>query len=165
MRTGPIHLTAAAALAVFAFLTGCGAEPSRWDKAQHETRNTPAVAAEAIDGAAFNKFFPKAEAPFVLVYKQEKKGTAVASLARDGKEVATLTVFDTLSNPEATAEYKETTQALAGFPLVAKGAKGTAVLVNRRFQVQVRSADDSLDDAARKEWLKKFDLDGLAQLH
>jgi hypothetical protein len=145
-------------------LAGCSKEPTKWDKADQETRGKPAVAAEAIDGAAFNKFFPKAEAPFSVVYKQEKKGTSIASLQRDGKELATLTVFDTLSNPDATQEYKDSTQALGGYPLVAKGAKGTAVLVNRRFQVQVRSTDDSFGEAERKEWLKKFDLDGLAQL-
>jgi hypothetical protein len=160
MRSEIRFLVLAAAIVAF----GCGRQDSRWDKAQQETKDKPAVAAEAVEGSAFNKFFPKAEAPFELVYTQEKKGTAIADLKRDGKPVATLTVFDTLSNPEATAEYKETTQALAGFPLVAKGARGTAVLVNRRFQVQVRSADDSLDEAARKEWLKKFDLDGLAKL-
>jgi len=158
----PHRLVALLALGLLAL--GCGqARDTRWDAAQKQTG--PAVAAEAIDGSAFNKFFPKAESPWDVVYKQEKKGTAIASLKKEGKEVATLTVFDTISNPEATTEYKETTQALAGFPLVAKGAKGTAILVNRRFQVQVRSADDSLDEDGRKEWLKKFDLDGLAKLN
>ncbi len=164
MWNAPAARTAALALAVFLAAAGCSQEPSRWDKADEQTRGKKAVAAEAVDGAAFNKYFPKADAPFAVVFKQEKKGTAIASLQRDGKEVGTLTVFDTLSNPDATTEYKESTQALGGFPLVAKGARGTAVLVNRRFQVQVRSADDSLGEADRREWLKKFDLDGLATL-
>ena len=159
--TQPRRLLALLALAVLA--AGCTrTRETRWDAVQ--TQKTPAVAKEAIEGSEFNKFFPKAESPWDLVYKQEKKGTAIASLKKEGKEVATLTVFDTVSNPEAIAEYKESTQALAGWPLVAKGAKGTAILVNRRLQVQVRSAEDALDEDGRKEWLKKFDLDGLAKL-
>jgi len=154
-----------AALAPPLVLAGCGGQQtSRWDEAQRQSQNKPAVAKEAVEGGAFNKFFPKAESPFDLVYKQEKKGTAIASLKKDGKEVATLTIFDTLSNPEAVKDYKETTQALAGYPVVAKGSKGTALLVAGRFQVQVRSTDDSFTEADRKEWLKKFDLDGLAKL-
>jgi hypothetical protein len=136
---------------------------TRWASAQHETK--PAVAKEALPGSAFNKFFPKAEAPWDLTYKQEKQGTAIASLKKDGKEVAMLTVFDTVSEPDLAKEYKEATQALAGFPLVAKGAKGTAVLVANRFQVQVRSSDNSFTEDDRKEWIKKFDLDGIANLN
>lgn len=158
------QLQRGAGLVALVLVLGCGqARDTRWDQAQ--TQKTPAVAKEAIDGSAFNKFFPKVESPFDLVYKQEKKGTAVASLKKDGKDIATLTIFDTISNPDAVTEYKETSTALAGYPLVAKGAKGTAILVARRFQVQVRSADDTLDEEGRKEWLKKFDLDGLARLN
>ncbi len=152
------------ALAQPLVLTGCGQQTSRWDEAQQQSKNKAAVAKEAVDGSAFNKFFPEVARPFDLVYKQEKQGTAIASLKKDGKEVATLTIFDTLSNPEAVKDYKETTQALAGYPLVAKGSKGTALLVAGRFQVQVRSTDDSFTETDRKEWLKKFDLDGLAKL-
>ena len=136
---------------------------TRWASAQHDTK--PAVAKEALPGSAFNKFFPKAAAPWDLTYKQEKQGTAIASLKKDGKEVATLTVFDTISEPGVVKDYKEATQALAGCPLVAKGSKGTAVLVANRFQVQVRSMDDSFGEDDRKEWLKKFDLDGIAKLN
>lgn len=145
----------------------CGSNPadSRWFSAQQGGQNKPAVSKEALPGKEFNKFFPKAEAPWDLTYKQEKQGTAIASLKKDGKEVATLTVFDTISEPEIKKEYKETSEALAGCPLVAKGAKGTAVLVANRFQVQVRSTDDSFTEADRKEWLKKFNLDGIAGLN
>ena len=145
---------------------GCGPNPAqtRWTTAQQESRNKRAVAKEALPGKAFNKFFPKAESPWDLTYKQEKQGTAIASLKNDGKEVATLTVFDTISDPEVAKEYKEATQALSGCPLLAKGSKGTAVLVANRFQVQVRSMDASFGEEDRKEWLKKFDLDGIAKL-
>ncbi|MBL8794519.1 MAG: hypothetical protein JNM56_11485 [Planctomycetia bacterium] len=160
-RIAVAFLAGLMALAVAA----CGAQPTRWDEAQDKTRGKKAVSTDAYEGSVFNKFFPKAESPFDLVYKQEKKGTAIADLKQDGKPVATLTIFDTVSNPDAITDYKESTQALAGFPLVAKGAKGTALLVNRRFQVQVRSTDDAFTEEDRKTWLKKFDLDGLAQLN
>jgi hypothetical protein len=154
-------------LPLVALVVACGGNPAqtRWASAQQESRNKPAVAKEALPGKEFNKFFPKAESPWDLTYKQEKQGTAIASLKKDGKEVATLAVFDTISDPDVAKEYKEATQALAGCPLVAKGAKGTAVLVANRFQVQVRSMDDSFAEDDRKEWLKKFDLDGIAKLN
>ena len=155
------------ALPLLALVAACGGgnpAETRWATAQQESRNKPAVSKEALPGSAFNKFFPKAESPWDLTYKQEKQGTAIASLKKNGKEVATLTVFDTVSEPDVAREYKESTQALAGCPLVAKGAKGTAVLVANRFQVQVRSMDNSFGEDDRKEWLKKFDLDGIAKL-
>jgi len=154
-------------LPLVALVVACGGNPAqtRWASAQQESRNKPAVAKEALPGKEFNKFFPKAESPWDLTYKQEKQGTAIASLKKDGKEVATLHVFDTVSDPDVAKEYKEATQALAGCPLVAKGAKGTAVLVANRFQVQVRSTDDSFGEDDRKEWIKKFDLDGIAKLN
>jgi hypothetical protein len=155
-------------LPLLALVIACmGGNPAetRWATAQQQSRNKPAVAKEALAGKEFNKFFPKAESPWDLTYKQEKQGTAIASLKKDGKEVATLTIFDTVSQPDLAQEYKEATQALAGCPLVAKGAKGTAVLVGSRFQVQVRSMDDSFGESDRKDWIKKFDLDGLAKLN
>jgi hypothetical protein len=155
-------------LPLFLVATGCGsnAADSRWFSAQQQGgRNHTAVAKEALPGKEFNKFFPKAEAPWDLTYKQEKPGTAIAALKKDGKEVATLTVFDTISEPDIRKDYKETTEALVGCPLVAKGAKGTAILIANRFQVQVRSSDDSFTDVERKEWLKKFDIDGIAKLN
>jgi hypothetical protein len=155
-------------LPLLALVVACGGgnpAESRWTSAQEESGNKPAVAKEALPGKDFNKFFPKAQSPWDLTYKQEKQGTAIASLKKDGKEVATLTVFDTVSEPDVVKDYKESTQALAGYPLVAKGAKGTALLVANRFQVQVRSMDDSFGEEDRKEWLKKFDLDGIAKLN
>jgi hypothetical protein len=149
-----------------ALVVACGGNPAdtRWATAQHESKNKPAVSKEALAGKEFNKFFPKAESPWDLTYKQEKQGTAIASLKKDGKEVATLTIFDTVSTPDTAQEYKDSSQALAGHPLVAKGAKGTAILVADRFQVTVRSMDDSFTEDDRKEWLKKFNLDGLSSL-
>jgi hypothetical protein len=143
-----------------ALVVACGGYPNetRCATAQQQSRTKPAVSKEARPGGAFNKFFPKAESPWDLTYKQEKQGTAIASLKKDGKEVATLYVVDTIggedSEEDVTKEYKDSTEALAGYPFVAKGKKGSAVLVANRFQVQVRSTDPSFDEADRKEWLK-----------
>ena len=154
-------------LPLVAMVVACGGNPAetRWATAQQESRNQPAVSKEALAGKEFNKFFPKAASPWDLTYKQEKQGTAIASLKKDGKEVATLTVFDTVSDPDVAKDYKDSTEALAGCPLVAKGAKGTAVLVANRFQVMVRSMDNSFTEDDRKDWLKKFDLEGIAKLN
>lgn len=154
-------------LPLFLLPAGCGgnAADSRWTAAQQSAgRHHTAVAKEALPGKEFNKFFPKAEAPWDLTFKQEKPGTAIAALKKDGKEVATLTVFDTISEPTIKTDYKKATEALAGCPLVAKGERGTAILVAHRIQVQVRSSDESFTEADRKEWLKKFDVDGLTNL-
>jgi hypothetical protein len=148
-------------------LAGAGCrqqEPTRWDEAQQESRGQPAVAREAEKGSSFNRFFPRGGGEYNVVYKQEKTGFAQASLKRGGKEVATLSVSDTTSNPEAAAKYRSSSEMLQSYPIVAIGSQGTGVLVADRFQVQVRSVDPSFSPADRKEWLGKFDLPGLAQL-
>jgi hypothetical protein len=153
-----------AVLAPLLMLVGCTPATTRWDDAQKETRGKPAVSKEALPGSAFNKFFPKVASPFDLVYTQEKPGNATASLKKDGKEIAILTIFDSISTPDTAKEYKSATLALEGNPLLPKGEKGTAVLVSKRFQVTVRSPGSDLNEEERKEWLKKFDLDGLSKL-
>ena len=144
--------------------TGCEKAPTRWDEVQQESRGKPAVSKESQAGSAFNRFFPKVEAPFDLVYKQEKTGFVEASLKRDGKEVALLTISDTTNNPEAAEKYRESQEKLGEYPLAPVGSKGTGLLVADRYQVQVRSMDESFTEANRREWLEKFDLTGLSQL-
>src|SRR5204862_463134 len=119
------------------------------------------VSTEAFDGSAFNKFFPQVERPWDMVADQEKKGTAIWILKKDGNTVAELQIFDTVSNLEAKDKYREATEALKGCPMTAVPGKGTGILVGDRFQVAVRSKDDAFDKEARKAWLEKFDLDGL----
>jgi hypothetical protein len=146
-------------------LGGCHREPSRWDQVQQETRrNQPAVSREAVAGGEFNKFFPKADGGFDTVYTQEKSGFAQAMLTQEGKEVATLSVFDTVSNPEAAQDYKSATSQLQGYPMIDIGDRGTGVLVGDRFQVQVRSKDGNFGKAEREGWLAKFDLANLERL-
>ncbi len=99
-----------------------------------------------------------------MVADQEKKGTAVWILKKDGNTVAEMQIFDTISNPEAKDKYKDATEALKGCPMTAVPGKGTGILVRDRLQVVVRSKDASFDADARKAWLEKFDLDGLRKL-
>jgi len=144
---------------------GCAEEPTRWDNVQEETRrNADAVATDAVKGGALNRFFPKVESPWDIVFNQEKTGFAQASLQEKGTEMATLSISDTRNNPEATDKFKESTETIESFPMAAAGGKGTAVLVADRYQVQIRSVDPSLGEEERKQWLAKFDLKSLANL-
>jgi hypothetical protein len=143
---------------------GCQKEESRWDQAHQESQGQSAVSAESEAGSSFNKFFPKVEAPFDLVYKQEKTGFAEASLKHEGKEVAILSISDTRNNPESADKYKESSEKLGEYPLARVGSQGTGVLVADRFQVQARSMDPAFGETERKAWLERFDLSGLSQL-
>jgi hypothetical protein len=137
---------------------------SRWEVAREASEGQRATAQEAIAGGEFNKFFPASHDDFEVVYTQEKIGFAEASLKEDGNEVATLSVFDTVSNPAAVDKYAESSKELQGYPLVTVGANGSAILVAERFQVQVRSRSDDFTEEDRKSWLEQFDLGGLAAL-
>lgn len=147
-------------------LASCRREPSRWDQVQEATRGAqaPAVAEESVEGGDLNRFFPKVESPFDIVFKQEKDGFAQASLQKDGQELAVLSISDTANNPEAKEKFATSDQRLDGHPMAAAGSKGTAVLVADRYQVQVRSMDPSFGDAERIAWLQKFDLKSLSNL-
>jgi hypothetical protein len=138
-------------------------EDTRWTAAQKQTG--PAVAKEAVAGSKLNKFFPKAEGDWDVVFQQEKQGTAIAKLTKGGKDMATLAVVDTVSDPSVADEYKGVADKLDAYPTLAKGNLGTAVLVGDRYQVTVRTAPSaSFSEDDRKEWIKKFDLAGLATL-
>jgi hypothetical protein len=153
------------ALAAMAAVAGCYQEPNRFDKVQQETRrNAPAVAKDAVPGSSFNVMFPKPAGDFDVVYTQEKKGFAQADLVKKGQVVATLSIFDTASNPEAADEFKASQGTFEGNPIRDVGTMGTAVLVGGRYQVQVRSKDANFSNFDREDWLKKFDLANLAKL-
>ena len=152
-------------LLTLATLSGCYQEPTRWDEVQQKTRrNAPAVAKEALPGANFNKFFPKPEGDFDVVFTQEKAGFAQAKLVKKGQDVATLSIFDTVSNPEAAEKYKDTQETFEDYPIIEIGNNGTGLLVGDRYQVQIRSADANFSKFDREDWLKKFDLANLAKL-
>lgn len=156
----------ALALLAMVAVAGCYREPpTRFDKVQQETRrNAPAVSKEALPGSAFNKVFPKPEGDFDVVYTQEKAGFSQAKLVKKGQDVATLSVFDTISSPEAAEKYKGTEDTFQDFPIIEIGSNGTGLLVGGRYQVQIRSADANFSKFDREDWLKKFDLANLAKL-
>src|SRR4051794_11444486 len=89
----PLALTAALMLACSGGLATSPYDESNKNKG-------PSTSKDALEGKEFNKFFPKAAAPFDLVYKQEKKGAAIAELKKDGKVVAQLSITDILSEPQ-----------------------------------------------------------------
>jgi hypothetical protein len=152
-------------LALALLVAGCGpGGDTRFREAQ--TQKGPAVAKEAVSGDKLNKFFPKADGDWDLVYTQEKQGMSQAELKKGGKAVAQLAIFDTLTDAKVADEYHDAKEKLADkYPLIGKGKMGTAVLVGDRYQVQVRSLPGAdFEEADRKDWLHKFDLAGLATL-
>jgi hypothetical protein len=164
------HRNSASMLSLFVIvvtlmLSACTPEAaSRWATIQEASEGQRATAQEALAGGEFNKFFPESRGAFEVVYTQEKIGFAEANLKEDGVDVATLAIFDTVSNPAAADKYTESSEELEGYPLVAVGSNTNAILVAERFQVQVRSRIDDFSEDDRKEWLAEFDLDGLAAL-
>nr|WP_265266740.1 hypothetical protein [Spirulina subsalsa] len=154
-------------LSLLLLITACdSAPPSDFQQAQQEStqRGARAVDREAVAGGEFNKFFPRSQAGYEVVYAQEKKGFAEAKLKREGRDVAMLAVSDTVSNPEAAQKFANSTEQIQGYPVVAQGNTATALLVADRFQVKVLSRDPEFTEGDRKTWLGKFDLSGLARL-
>jgi hypothetical protein len=152
-------------LLVLLSLTSCATQKeTRWDAAQQKGSQQSATSKDSVAGSQFNTFFPAAESGFDLVFTQEKTGFAEAKLKKDGKDVALLSIFDTINNPDAAQKYKQSSEVLAGFPVVDIGSQGTGILVADRYQVQVRSTDDTFSQIDRENWLQKFHLDGLSAL-
>jgi len=153
------------ALGLALLLAGCKKEQSRWEAAQDATEGKrTSVAQQAVDGSVFNQFFPKQGEGFNIVFKQEKSGFAQASLQQDGRELAVFSIFDTVSNPEARSKYGDSSEQIAGYPVVTDETRSRSALVRNRFQAQGRSIDAGFGDSDRKEWLEKFDLTGISEI-
>jgi hypothetical protein len=150
-------------------LPACTQAPSRFDQAQKESRQAGnrniAVAKDAVEGSDFNKIFPSSGNGYERIFTQEKDGFVQAVLKQNGKDVAFLTVADTLSNPSAKADFNGAGNKFKGYPIVEKGANTTAMLVGDRYQVKVISRSADFTPALRQEWLGKFDLNKLAKLN
>jgi hypothetical protein len=146
-------------------VAACGGEkpPSRYDQVQKETQGQSAVAKQAVNGSQLNQYFPKSANGFSVVPTQEKKGFAEHKVNKGGKNVAMLSISDTISTPESASKYKQSTSQIAGFPAVNQGQNGTGVLVGDRFQVKAQSRDPSFTQQDRVTWIKKFNLNGLSQ--
>jgi hypothetical protein len=156
-------------LSVVLLFSACSSkEPSKYAATQKETsgRNAPAaVAKNAEAGGDFNKFFPQGDAGYARVFSQEKKGFAEAKLNKAGKNVAVLSISDTISLPAAAKKYEKSTSKIGSYPLLDEAVlKSTGVLVNNRYQVKVASRDPSFTATDRQAWLQKFNLDGLSKL-
>lgn len=123
-----------------------------------------ACAPTETKGQKLNDVFPKDQAGYDVVFTSEKAGYSQATLKHEGQDVAQLSVTDLLEDEESKAKYAQSTDKVGGYPAVARGSQGTAILVADRYQVQVRSQSDAFNEAARKEWLAKFDLNRLASL-
>ncbi len=154
--------------AVLLFSACSSKAPSPYAQTQKETsgRNAPAaVAKNAEAGGDFNKFFPQGSAGYSRVFSQEKKGFAEAKLNKSGKNVAVLSISDTISLPAAAKKYENSISKLNNYPLIDNTQlKSTSVLVNNRYQVKVASRDPSFTAEDRKMWLQKFNLGGLSTL-
>jgi hypothetical protein len=154
-------------LSVLLLTTACTPKaPGQFDQVQQEStkqKSGQAVAKNATQGSEFNKFFPKSGGGYDRVYTQEKKGFAEATLKKDGKNVAMLSISDTSSTPSAAAKFSKSTKKIDGYPAVEQGSTGTAVLVGK-YQVKVLSRAASFTASDRADWLSKFNLDGLAKL-
>ncbi|MEZ4676063.1 MAG: hypothetical protein R2932_17700 [Caldilineaceae bacterium] len=126
--------------------------------------NGDTAVVEPLAGGEFNKFFPKDDGDYNVIFTQEKTGFAQAQLNFQGAEVATISVSDTANNTSALEKFQTSSDEIAGYPMATVGALGTAILVAERFQVQVRAKDESFSAADRQQWIERFDLDGLAAL-
>lgn len=147
--------------------TACGSEePSRYAEVQKETsqKGNTAVSKQAEKGGSFNRFFPKSGGGYSVVPAQEKKGFAEHKLNRGGKNVAMLSISDTISVPSAAAKYQQSKTKIAGFPAIEQGQNTTGVLVSNRYQVKASSRDPSFTQQDRVTWIQKFDLNGLSKL-
>jgi hypothetical protein len=123
------------------------------------TSDPPKALMPPVSGGSFNKFFPPESDGAKRVFSQEKNGYAEAKLQKDGKEIAMLSISDSSLDLMANDRFKSARDKLQGYPVTTIGKNQTSALVGDRFQVKVSS--QTLDDAARREWLGRFDLAGL----
>lgn len=155
-------------LGLLLLVSSCATEaPSRYEQAQKATtgRNaTPAVVKVSTQGSLFNKYFPKSGAGYQVVPAQEKKGFSEYKLKQDAKDVAVLSVSDTVNNPSAKEKFQNSGKKIAGYPAANIGNNGTAVLVGDRYQVKVQSRAPSFSQSDREAWLQKFNLRGIEAL-
>lgn len=139
---------------------------SRFDAAQQESTQSgaSAVAEDAVKGGKLNRYFPKPNDPYQVIYTQEKRGFAQAKLKDNGQELALMSISDIANNPSAADKFKESRETIQGYPVVNQGSKATATLVNNRYQIKIVSRNNSFDETSRKQWLEEFDLETLAKL-
>ncbi|MGA7933393.1 MAG: hypothetical protein WCA35_07590 [Kovacikia sp.] len=155
-------------LSALLLVTGCAPKaPSQFSEAQQQSTQKgaqPAVSKNATQGSTFNKFFPKPSAGYERVFTQEKKGFSEAKLKKGGKDVAMLSISDTISLPMAAKKFESSTTKISGYPSMEIGSMQTALLVSNRYQVKVQTRDPSFTPQDRQAWIQKFDLSGLSKV-
>lgn len=148
-------------LACAALLAACKKEPNRWEQAA--TQTLPASSAPKMEGKHLNAFFPADNTDGMSrVFTQEKDGFVEAKLKKDGQDTATLSISDANGDEGVKSKFASAADKVSGQPLVTIGKNQSAVLVHDRYQIKVSS--QTLDEAARKALLTKFDIDGLNKL-
>ncbi len=176
MNIKPIYRVIAPIVLSIFLLTACGS-PSSTPSDSSSTPPPPTNVSEPTPsqenlaaqtpqkGGAFNKFFPDVQgSDYERTFTQEKEGFAEIKLTLDGKEMAKISISDTVTNLSAQSKFADSTETISGYPAVAQGSKANAVLVGDRYQVKAMSRDDAFTEGDRKEWLAKVDLKGLAAL-
>jgi hypothetical protein len=147
-------------------VTACADTPSPYDQVQEETTQSKEtrqeVSKEAKAGSNFNKFFPEDGDGYERVFTSEKSGYAEAILKEDGKEVATVAISDSISDPSIKDKFNGSGEDLDGYPVATQGKTKTSILVGDRYQVTVTSKDLAHSD--RLDILSDFDLSGLENL-
>jgi hypothetical protein len=151
-------------------LGGCKKEPDRFEAAAAQAEKKAEEKAVARDngtlpvevkGAVLNAVFPTSGAEGTVVFTAEKEGYAEANLNDgSGNKIAMLAVGDLSQDPEAKTKFAAATDTINGSPVITVGKNQSAMLVNNKFQVKCSST--TLDAAARRAWLEKFDLKALA---
>lgn len=162
------HSALATLTLALGLLVACGSEeePTRWDGAEEkiEAGEVKQPIGAIVQGSAFNAVLPAdGFQGHARVFTQEKEGYAEAEYKLDGETVLTMSVSDTRDNPSAREKFSSAKDKLGGHPVMDRGANGSMVLVNDRFQV--RASSKTLASEARKEWLEATNLDQLATLH
>lgn len=158
-------------LVVALALSSCKDDPpksTRWDEAASAAAASAQAAASAAASAppppktetgSLNAFFPKDQADVHVVFTADRPGYAEAKLVGEAGVTATLTIAD--ADAAALQKFDAAKEKLGTMPLVTVGKNQSAVLAGAR---QAKITSPTLDAEARKAWLAKFDLTGLAAL-
>jgi hypothetical protein len=114
------------------------------------------VDAKPLDSKTANNLFPAdGTNGFKRTYKADKAGYWEAEYKKD-KDTLTLTISDSLV--DKTLDFKKfasATDKVGGFPYTTTGKNKNQILV--KDHVQLAASSQTLDEAARKAWLTKFD--------
>jgi hypothetical protein len=151
-------------LAMSLLISACGSTTSAPPPQSTNNSAQTTVAQKPVAGSQFNKFFPKSQDGYQVVFAQEKTGFAEAKLNQGGQNVAMLSINDLANNASAATKYQQSSKTISGYPAVTQGKNTTAILVANRHQVKVQSKAESFTASDREEWIGKFNLNGLSRV-